>query len=261
MRAPYDLKRIAAPTLYSRAAAGRRGYEVAYPLPLDGAHFDGVSIDPESGYRQLVVYLDDDTNGIPLIAGNVIRAPFSALRVAPLHPASYYVGNVAGASPAVALVAQRAVLRLWRSAPPLPAELAPFPRTLVLTQRLVTIAAPSGSPVAGMLVHCPGVRRLMAWVSDDNNAHTANINVDVYGLRPEVGDDQDLFSSSPQNGTLLKTPAGANLSYTISSGAGSYSAQQMTVVDPGIVEVGFTLNSSDAFSVRVGVVLDFDVGA
>lgn len=255
---------VDAAKLFSNATSTsvlKRGREAAAILADDVDRRDsyvGLSLDPLSDLRQLVVWFDDDPTPIALVGAQLIARPFRELRIAPLHPATACTLTLADTLPAdstpgtTQLCPQVVRLRLWADVPR-GLELCPLASALhFLSPLITTTAAISDVPV--MLLHVPGARRVRLFATNEDQALAASVLVELYGVRPEL----DLAENAATSPLLIAT---SGYDVTIGTTADDRKPVSRTILDPGLHELCVVATCTDVATFRVGVAVDFDQGA
>jgi hypothetical protein len=202
---PFSTKRIKAVDLLGASLAGvPRERQLAYTTEHSGK---GVSLNSRSELGEILVFFDNEMEGELLVRGQVIRRVFETIAFAPAWPASFITGLVdvrAGGlpSPAPPICPQVLHVDIWSDEPP--RYVAPS-RTVSIQQVHLKLTDPAAASdeIAVMMFALPGIRSILVWASNDNNAGTVS-TVSVWTMRPEVGDN-DPPTSSIRLGALLGT--------------------------------------------------------
>lgn len=254
------LVRLGSLTLFSgnglAGTAGRteRDVELAAALPVEG-EFYGVSLDPSSHFRQLLIFLDDHPEPFPLVGGEILKASFRRARVAPFHRVTWETGSVTSGlftlSPR--LNNQVAALRLYR-APPQQSHLE-LPSVLQLTQDLLSsgfLAGGIGQPLL-YHVHAPGARCLTFFGGSHGDAGTPATSVSLRAVHPERPRSDVLLTS-------LSTAVFTNVLATLAMGGGATSTAATVIQNPGFVDYYIDAGpttSPGTYNLEVGLIIEY----
>lgn len=234
------------------AVAGARGIDLV-SARLEERSWCAVAIDPASDFDHAVAHFGDADRGWHLIeAGQILRfpgPPISRVGFRPVEPCTHAVGlctlPAASTTPAPALCRQTLRILAWEDPAEVPAEL-PRSRHLAVEQDRLAIGADAGAGVYTLLtIHAPGLARIVAWASNDNNAAPGGHTIRLYSLRPAVG----------RTAAVEQTPRLSRLigNTTLSGTADARARVEIVETDPGDREFAIAIvASADTATITCG---------
>lgn len=212
---------------------------------------DALTLNPESTIREAWVYFDNDPDPELLIPGRVIARTFNRASFAPVMPSSFLYGRMnVHFAPRADFCPQRLILDFWSGEIP---TVAPTMRhSSISTVALVADDFTNETPF--VFLRAPNVESIRFWVSNNNTENTGgDAEIKVYGMRPNVRDDQD--PRSPGGTPDLAPALTAVDTLTLGGTADGDQPTFGTRIDhPAYSEYGVTLTpaSTDPVNVIVG---------
>jgi hypothetical protein len=232
---PFLLAELGAAALFANAAqASQRRRSAELPQASRQSTYFGVSLDPLSGYRAIACYFDSDEEPTHLLAGEVVRREFRALRVAPSFPATWTAANVANFAETPPLIAQKLRLRLWMTPPEISA--VSLPAVWSVMQRPLTSGAGGITGTDPVLLAYAGAAAVVvrAFGSNRNTANANTVTVDLFGVHPDPLDGTDgIVTALQRDATVLATfviPAGADANQPISASIGGAGYHEFVLI-------------------------------
>lgn len=246
----------------------------------DNVAYQGISLDPSTQCRQVLVWFDDDDTAIPLCGSAVIARPFRRLAVAPLYDYLASAGSLSlpsvtgsASSPASLLLRPQALrLRVWRSKPEPLAEI--LPPSFRYASPLFTVGGhlPAGTVVG--VFHLPGATRLRYWAYGLGNGAsgvTTTMQLQAYAVPCEVQDGETVVTGAAQ--LVGSLALGVGITATAATGTTPVVAQE-TLVDFANHEIALVAATTQrnlpeqagggeysSGTWRFGVHADFGIGA
>jgi hypothetical protein len=186
---PYDLIKFTAPQLWGLPAA--RGVNGAFILPVPGngaVAYEAFSIDPQSQFRTLLAYFDQDTVATPVLPGEVVKRSYGSVRIETMFDVAHNGGNVPGAGLGFGndppICPQIGYVRCWAKAPSFDQFF--FPRYMSVTQELLATGANSAITAGNiMFIHAPGAEIVTLWGSNEAHVNAGALVIQLLPLRSE----------------------------------------------------------------------------
>lgn len=218
----FTLAQLSASAAWDSAAPS---YVVTLPA---GKRYYGVSLDPRTELRQLLVSLDG-RRPLRLAPGRLIRQVFTRLTADTVLPVPQLdataTGWLAGIGGSAATLAPQTVrLRLWEELPidDWGGDCAHFPSTIVLAQSFLAATAPAAQDA--FYIYAPGAETVRFLGSNDSNAQGASLVWDFYAGRDSIARgsttrwaDNPVPILAASLGTLT-VPAAADAGVPVSAG-------------------------------------------
>ena len=209
---------------------------LAAQVPIDDDLYHAVALDPSTGYRHAYLFLDDGETPYPLIGGEILRARFRRLRVAPFLQATWTTETV---DPGLSVFTsipflnnQTLALRVFRE-PPAQTHLA-LPDTMQFVQSLLVVVG-AGTALTPTLyhIHAPGARGITFFAGNNGNANSAVYTLSILGVQAEQAKELPLSTSV---GSWILDPSPVVAPKLIVPAAATAAPVTLTLVDPGTSE-------------------------